>query len=314
MKKIKLGKSALEIAPLIFGGNVFGWTIDEARSFELLNEFHANGYNCIDTADVYSFWGEGNTGGESERIIGKWMKQKGNRDKIIVATKAGYGFPGKKNSLKKDYLIKSVETSLKHLQTDYIDLFQTHVDDPDTPIEETLSTLTALQQAGKIRYIGCSNFTAQRIEESLNVSAQKNLAAYISVQPEYNLYDREGYEKNLQGVCVKNELAVIPYFPLAAGFLTGKYKSEADAANTVRGARAKKYFNERGFRIIAALEKVAKEYNASPAEIALAWIRKQAGIAAPIASSTNPQQLHSLMKSAEINLRAESLAKLNQAS
>jgi aryl-alcohol dehydrogenase-like predicted oxidoreductase len=312
IEPMKLGNSSLETSPLIFGGNVFGWTVDEMTSFELLDEFAANGFNCIDTADIYSAWIPGNKGGESETIIGNWLKHSGRRKEMIIATKAGYVMPGQKGNLSREHIFKSVDLSLQRLQTDYIDLYQSHIDDPETPVEETMGAYTELIKSGKVRYIGCSNFSAQRIEESLRVSKEKGLAAYCSLQPEYNLYDRENFENELRDICIKNNLGVIPFFPLAAGFLSGKYRSEADTEGKARAPRVKKYLNEKGFKILDALDHLAKEYKASPAEIALAWTLRQPGITAPIASATTLQQLRSNMRGVRLELSAEALAVLNE--
>lgn len=311
MEKRRLGSSSLEIAPLVFGGNVLGWTVDEKTGFLLLDEFVHSGFNCIDTADVYSAWVPGHKGGESETIIGNWLKRSGKRKDVLIATKAGYGMSGNKNDLSKKYILSAVESSLKRLQTDYIDLYQAHVDDPGTPQEETLEAFTALVRSGKVRAIGCSNFSAERLEAALGISKEKTLAAYCSLQPEYNLYDREKYERELQPVCIRHNVGVIPYFPLAAGFLTGKYRNEKDTEGKARGARVKKYFTERGSRILEALGEVAKKHNSTPAGVALAWILHQPGITAPIASATSPEQLRNLMEGVQLRLTHEDLEKLN---
>ncbi|MBC7862244.1 MAG: aldo/keto reductase [Bacteroidia bacterium] len=314
MNKIPLGKSNLSIAPLIFGGNVFGWTVNEKTSFELLDEFVANGFNCIDTADIYSFWVDGNKGGESETIIGNWFKRSGKRKEIVIATKVGYAMPGQKNCLARSYILKSVDESLKRLQTDYIDLYQSHVDDAETPMEGTLSTYNELIKAGKVLEIGCSNFSAKRMAEAKLIAEKNNLKNYSTLQTGYNLYDREKYEGDQQQYCVENNISVIPYFSLASGFLTGKYRSKEDAKGKARGGRVETYFTEKGFKILNALDVVAKEYNCNPAEIALAWLSAQPGIVAPIASATNLTQLKSLMKSVSIKLSPTAIEMLNVAS
>jgi len=312
--KRKLGNSGLEIAPIVFGGNVFGWTADEARSFQLLDAFVAAGFNAVDTADVYSKWVPGNKGGESETIIGKWLKRSGKRQQVIIATKVGSEMGSGKKGLSKGYIVAAVEDSLKRLQTDYIDLYQSHVDDAETPLEETLEAYAQLIQAGKVRAIGASNFNAKRIGEALQISKKKSLPRYESLQPLYNLYDRAEFEAELAPLCLREKIGVIPYFSLASGFLAGKYRSEADLANRARGSFVKKYLNERGFRILGALDDVAKTHGATPAQVALAWLLAQPSITAPIASATNSDQLGELLSAADLKVDRESLKKLNQAS
>ena len=272
MKKRQLGKSDIHVAPLTFGGNVFGWTLDEKKSFEILDAFLAAGFNFIDTADVYSRWAQGNQGGESETIIGKWMKERGNRQQVILATKVGADMGQGRRDLSEKYIIKAVESSLTRLQTDYIDLYQSHFDDPDTPVEETLATYTKLVKEGKIRLIGASNFTPERLVESLEASKKNGYSAYQTLQPLYNLYDREVFEKDLEPLCIKHSLGVINYYALASGFLTGKYRSEDDLSKSTRGAGNKKYLNERGFTILAALDEVAQKFNSTPATVSIAWL------------------------------------------
>ncbi|MFC5269844.1 aldo/keto reductase [Adhaeribacter terreus] len=313
MERRKLGNTGLEIAPLVFGGNVFGWTIDEPTSFEILDAFTNAGFNCIDTADVYSNWKPGNKGGESETVIGNWLKKRGNREQVIIATKVGADMGSGKN-LKKQYILKAAEASLKRLQTDYIDLYQSHYDDPETPLDETLEAYETLIKAGKVRAIGASNFTAERLEAALKTSEEKNLPRYQTLQPEYNLYAREGFEKALETVCLKNNLGVIPYFSLASGFLTGKYRSEADLGKSQRGGGIQKYLNERGFRILKALDEVAAELNATPAQVALSWLMHRPAVTAPIASATNRNQLNELIKAAELKLNKAAMEKLDLAS
>ncbi len=310
----KLGKSGLSVAPLAFGGNVFGWTADEAMSFRLLDTFVDSGLNLVDTADSYSTWVPGHVGGESETILGRWFKQSGKRSKVVLATKVASPMGEGKKGLSRKYILEAVEDSLRRLQTDSIDLYQSHRDDPDTPVEETLSAYADLVKQGKVRHIGCSNFSAERMEESLRVSRQYGYPEYISLQPNYNLYDREDYEKNLEPTVVKHGLGVIPYFALAAGFLTGKYKSKEDAASAARGGMVGKYFTDRGVRILAALEKVAREHNATQAQVALAWLMARPSITAPIASATRPEQLHEIIAATNLQLRPESLEELNRAS
>lgn len=314
IKKRKLGNSGLEVSPICFGGNVFGWTVDESTSFKLLDTFISSGFNFIDTADVYSRWVPGHQGGESEAILGKWMKQRGNRSSVIVATKAGVEMGPEKKGLSKAYILSAAEDSLKRLQTDYIDLYQSHVDDPGTPMEETLEAYAQLIHQGKARAIGASNFTAERLSLALQVSRQHGFPRYESLQPLYNLYDRAVYETALEPLCRKEGLGVIPYFSLAKGFLTGKYRSEKDLPKSVRGQGAKNYMNERGFRILAALDELAAQYRATPAQVALAWLIARPSITAPIASATNLDQLNDLTASANLHLNDASIDLLNHAS
>lgn len=314
MEKRKLGNSDLFVYPITFGGNVFGWTIDEQKSFEILDGFTAAGFNFIDTADSYSHWAPGNKGGESETIIGKWMASRKNRDQVIIATKVG-SIPGStKKSLAKDYILKCVDESLTRLKTDYIDLYQSHYDDPETPIEDTLEIYDQLIRAGKIRWIGASNFSADRLTEALATAQRLNLPKYQTLQPEYNLYKREGYEKELEPVVLNNGLGVINYYALASGFLSGKYRSAADQDKSLRGGGMKYYLNERGFKILKALDQVSEQYNANLASIALAWLIARPSVTAPIASVTNLSQLDDLIKAANIRLNTEDIAILDEAS
>src|SRR5215510_11917757 len=272
MKKRQLGRSGLDVSPLCFGGNVFGWTADEPTSFKLLDAFTDAGLNFIDTADVYSRWVPSHTGGESETIIGNWLKSSGKRDKVIIATKLGMEMAADKKGLSKAYMMGAVEDSLRRLQTDYIDLYQSHTDDASTPLEETMQAFAELIEQGKVRAIGASNYKADRLAESLEVSRRLGIPRYESLQPFYNLYDRAGYEAELEPLCLKEEIGVISYFSLAKGFLSGKYRSEADLSKSPRGQGVKTYLNERGFRILAVLDEVAEQYNATPAQVALAWL------------------------------------------
>jgi aryl-alcohol dehydrogenase-like predicted oxidoreductase len=314
MKKRKLGNSGLEISPLVFGGNVFGWTLDEPAAFKLLSAFVAAGFNAIDTADTYSRWVPGHAGGESETIIGKWMKQSQNRDKVIIATKVGMEMgPGRKG-LSKSYILRSAEDSLRRLQTDYIDLYQSHTDDAATPLEETLSAYAELIQQGKVRAIGASNYKADRLAAALAASKKTGLPSYQSLQPNYNLYQRADYEAALEPLCQKEGLGVINYFPLASGFLSGKYRSEADLGKSARGQGVKKYLNERGFSILQALDQDAQKYNATPARVSLAWLLARPSITAPIVSATTLEQLNDLTASVELKLDQPSIQLLNQAS
>lgn len=315
MEARKIGGSDLEVAPLAFGGNVFGWTIDEATSFRLLDAFVAAGFNFIDTADVYARWAPGNEGGESETIIGKWFRQTGKRDKVVLATKVGMEMgPGKKGT-SKTYILQAVEDSLKRLQTDRIDLYQTHKDeDPETPLEETLEAYDALVKQGKVRVIGASNYTADRLAESLKISAEKNLPRYECLQPHYNLMERAGFEKELEPLCVKENIGVIPYYSLAAGFLTGKYRSEADLSKSPRGQGVKKYLDERGQRVLKALDEVAARTYSTPARVAIAWLIARPSVTAPIASATNLDQLNDLIEATRLKLDDAAITLLNEAS
>jgi aryl-alcohol dehydrogenase-like predicted oxidoreductase len=314
MKKRRLGKSDLLVAPLAFGGNVFGWTIDEQTSFELLDAFVGAGFNLIDTADVYSAWAPGNTGGESETIIGRWLKRRGSREDVIIATKVGMEMRGEKG-LAKSYILRSAEESLRRLGTDYIDLYQSHQDDPLTPIEETLEAYAELIRQGKVRTIGTSNYNAQRLSESLRLSEQNGLPRYESLQPLYNLYDRAVFEAELEPLCLEQSVGVIGYYSLASGFLSGKYRSESDLGKSARGGGVgKKYLNERGFRILDALDKVSERLGSTPARVALAWLIARPSVTAPIASATSLEQLNDLIEATKLELDEASLRSLNQAS
>jgi aryl-alcohol dehydrogenase-like predicted oxidoreductase len=314
MEKRKIGNSGLEVAPLAFGGNVFGWTVDESTSFKLLDAFVDAGFNLVDTADVYSRWVEGHSGGESETIIGKWLKRSGNRPKVVLATKVGKEMGPNRQGLSTAYILQAVEDSLRRLQTDYIDLYQSHAEDPDTPLEETREAYAQLIRQGKVRDIGASNFSARRMAEALALSEQSGGPRYECLQPLYNLYDRVDYEKELEPLCREKGLGVISYFSLASGFLTGKYRSEDDLAKRARGDMVKKYLNERGFRIIGALDRVAQQYHMTPAKVALAWLIANPSITAPIASATNLEQLDELIQAAMIALDRSAIDLLNQAS
>jgi aryl-alcohol dehydrogenase-like predicted oxidoreductase len=313
MQKRTLGKSELEIVPLVFGGNVFGWTIDEATSFEILDAFVDRGFDCIDTADVYSVWVPGNKGGESETIIGKWLKQSGKRDKITLLTKVGMKMPNGEG-LSKKWIFEEVENSLKRLQTDHIDLYQSHKDDDATPLDETLDAYAQLIDQGKVRFIGASNYKGNRLTEALKVADEKKLPKYVSLQPEYNLHDRQDYEQDLAPVAEKLGIGVIPYFSLASGFLTGKYQSLEDSKGRKREARVEKYFDERGMKILKALKQVSEETGAEQAAISLAWLLAQPTITAPIASATSTKQLDALFAAVELKLSAAQLATLTDAS
>lgn len=314
LKNKKLGASEIEIAPLVFGTNVFGWTTDDAMTFKLLDYFTEQGFNAIDTADVYSTWVSGHVGGESEIAIGKWLKQSGKRDQIVLATKVGAELAVDKKGLSKKYIISAAEASLKRLNTDYIDLYQSHYDDLETPIEETLEAYESLIKAGKVRIIGASNFTPDRLEASLKVSRDNNLPAYQTFQPEYNLYDRFDFEDNIRPITVDNNLSVISYFSLASGFLTGKYRSLDDIKGSKRGGFVEKYFTDRGLNILNALDEVTSKHHVSPGTIALTWVMQQPGITAPIASATNLNQLEDLIKATQITLDTEDISLLSTAS
>jgi aryl-alcohol dehydrogenase-like predicted oxidoreductase len=314
MQYRKLGNSELQVSPLCLGGNVFGWTADEPTSFRVLDAFVDAGGNFVDTADVYSIWVPGNQGGDSEIIIGKWFKRSGKRRNVVLATKVGMEMgPGKKG-LSKAYIQQSVEQSLKRLQTDYIDLYQAHRDDEQTPLEETLGAFSDLINQGKVRVIGASNYSAPRLRAALDISGKHGFSRYESLQPDYNLYDRAGYETELESVCKKTGLGVIPYFSLAAGFLTGKYRSEADLRDKARAGKVKNYLNERGLRILAALDQTAKETGSNPAQVALAWLMARPSITAPISSATSQEQLKDLVAAADLKLDPGAIERLDQAS
>jgi aryl-alcohol dehydrogenase-like predicted oxidoreductase len=314
VEKRQLGQSSLHVYPITFGGNVFGWTADQAMSFKLLDAFVAAGFNFIDSADVYSRWHPGNQGGESETIIGEWLKARGGRDKVIIATKLGIQMAPGKQGLSRKYMMEAVENSLRRLRTDYIDLYQSHRDDSETPIEETLLAYADLIRQGKVREIGASNFSAARLAESLAVSTAKGLPRYQSLQPQYSLVERAEFEGPLEDLCLKEKIGVIGYYSLASGFLTGKYRSPADAEGRARGGRVAKYLNDYGFGVLAALDDVAKRYDARPVQIALAWLMARPSVTAPIASATNLEQLAELLKSAEINLDAAAIQQIDAAS
>jgi aryl-alcohol dehydrogenase-like predicted oxidoreductase len=314
MKNNTIGNTDITTAPLAFGGNVFGWTADEAMSFRLLDAFVDAGFNLIDTADVYSHWAPGNKGGESETIIGKWLKRNGKRDRVVIATKVGKEMGPDRKGLSAAYVRQAVEDSLRRLQTDVIDLYQSHDYDPDTPLEETLGAFDRLKGEGKIRAIGASNHDARQLAKALAVSVRLGLPRYACLQPLYNLYDRADFEGELEPLCRKQGLGVITYFSLASGFLTGKYRSEEDLADRPRAEMVKKYLDARGQRILAALDEVARERDRSPAAIALAWLVAQPTVTAPIASATNLEQLQTLIEAATMELDAEAIDKLSAAS
>ncbi len=312
MEKKSLGKSGIQVSPFALGGNVFGWTVPESASFDILDAFIQSGFNLIDTADVYSTWVRGNTGGESETIIGSWLRKRNNRKDVVLATKVGKPMGPGKTGLSGKYIRQAVEDSLKRLQTDYIDLYQSHDDDPQTPMEETLETYTALIREGKIRAIGASNFTADRLAKSLSISKAHGYARYETLQPAYNLYDRR-IENDLQPLCEKENLGIISYYALASGFLTGKYRTETDLHKSVRGKGVAQYLNVKGMNVLDALDREASKYQTSPASIALAWVMTRPAVVAPIASATSTDQLKDLLKSVSIRLDEESLNRLSMA-
>lgn len=311
-----LGKSGFSIAPLVFGGNVFGWTIDEKTSFAILDAFVDHGFDAIDTADVYSRWAEGNQGGESETIIGRWLQARpGIRDKVKIFTKVGsdMGLPGHKG-LKKARIQQSIDDSLRRLNTDYVDLYFAHWPDPETPIDETLEAFQAQQQAGKVRAIGASNLDAGQLSSALEVARKGGFPAWQVLQPEYNLYHRSAFEGALRDLCVSRDIGVVTYYSLASGFLSGKYRQPSDLAQSQRGSGIAKYLNPRGMRIIDTLVAVAEEQQAKPAEVALAWLMSREGVTAPIASATSLAQVESFARAAALSLSSEQLARLDSAS
>ncbi len=310
-----LGRSGLQVSPLAFGGNVFGWTVDETLSFRLLDAWLDAGFNFVDTADMYSSWVPGHAGGESEAIIGKWFQQSGKRNKVVLATKVGKPMGEGKEGLSAAYIREAVDASLKRLKTDHIDLYQSHDDDANTPLEETMEAFAALIKAGKVRAIGASNYTAPRLAQALDVSQRLGLPRYESLQPLYNLYDRAVFEDALEPLCLERGVGVINFYALAAGFLTGKYRTEADAQKSARGAgTTKKYLNPRGLRILAALDSAAKAHGATPGQIAIAWQIARPAITAPIASATSVKQLEELAVAASLKLDAATIAALDEAS
>lgn len=314
MEKRQLGNTDLHIYPIAFGGNVFGWTLDQKKSFEILNGFTEAGFNFIDTADVYSRWASGNSGGESEKIIGNWLKEKKNRHDIILTTKVGSDMGDGKKGLKKQYIVKAIEDSLKRLKTDYLDLYQTHFDDVETPVQETLEAYDQLVKDGKIRWIGTSNMSPERIKESFETSAEKGLPNYETLQPHYNLYARENYETNYEPLALGHGLGVITYFSLESGFLTGKYRTKEDLSKSPRGGDMDKYFDERGLKILAALDEISKQNNTMPATVALAWLIQRPSVTAPIVSATSLNQLDSIIQAPSLNLDSDAIRFLNAAS
>ena len=314
MDKRPLGRSGLHTAPLVLGGNVFGWTADEATSFAILDRFVDLGFNLIDTANSYSTWVPGHKGGESESLIGKWLERSGKRERVLIATKVGLPVEGE-SGLKRSQIVKHVEKSLARLRTDRIDLYQTHKDDPDTPVDETLEALAALVKSGKVRAIGASQYTPARLRESLAASKRLGLPRYETLQPEFNLYDRAQFERDYQPLALEHGLTVIPFFGLAKGFLSGKYRKVAEVEGRPRAAGLRKYFDgDRGMRILAALDQVGARLGATPAQVSIAWIMAQPAIAAPIVSVTSVAQLDEIALAARLTLDAEARKALDRAS
>jgi aryl-alcohol dehydrogenase-like predicted oxidoreductase len=312
MEKRRLGVDGPEVPVICLGGNVYGWTLPEADAFRQFDQALDLGLNFIDTADVYSRWAPGHQGGESETIIGNWLAKSSKRKNVILATKVGMDMGEGRKGLKPAYICQAVEASLRRLQTDYIDLYQAHQDDQETPLEETLKTFDDLVKAGKVRYIGASNYTGKRLAEAMETSRSNGLTSYVSLQPHYNLVEREQFESDLLPVVQKYELGVIPYFSLASGFLSGKYRGKQDAEKAARGGMVQKYMNDWGFGVIAALEEVAQANNSTPARVALAWLIAQPGITAPIASATSDKQLNDLAEAAKLHLDPQSIEKLTE--
>ena len=313
MRNKQLGTNGPEIPPLVLGGNVYGWTLDEPGSFRQIDRALDAGLNCIDTSDVYSRWIPGHVGGESEVVIGKWLAKTGRRSEVFIATKLGIDMGAGKQGLSPRYISEAVDASLRRLQTDYIDLYQAHTDDPETPLEETLGAFQKLIEAGKVRYIGASNYTGARLAEALETSKKNSLPAYISLQPHYHMVERQTFETDQLPVVTKYSLGVIPYFSLAAGFLSGKYRHDKQATNA-RAAHVMKYQTERGWAIVDALVQIAAELNAEPSSVALAWLMSKPGVTAPIASATNDAQLDALVAAAELKLDEATMRRLDEVS
>ena len=304
----------MQTSPIVVGANVFGWTLNEKESFAILDEVFEAGFNTIDTADAYSRWAEGNKGGESETIIGNWMKERGNREQVVVITKVGSDMGQGHKDISEKHILKAAEDSLRRLQTDHIDLYFTHWDDDKTPVEETLGAYQKLIQAGKVRYIGASNLSPERLRASLTASKEQGLPCYEVFEPGYNLYDRQEYEQGVAPICQEEGLGVIPYYALASGFLSGKYRSEEDLNKSVRGGGVKKYLDARGQRILAALDTLAGEHNVSQASIALAWLMHNPLVTAPIASATKSKHVQAFTEATQVTLSGEDMALLDKAS
>jgi aryl-alcohol dehydrogenase-like predicted oxidoreductase len=314
MQKRKLGRSDIEVLPLALGGNVFGWTADENTSFSLIDRFVERGFSLIDTADAYSTWVEGHPGGESEAIIGAWLKRGGVREKLVIATKVGMDMKGFGKGLSRDHVLRSADASLKRLGVDQIDLYQAHIDDVAVPLEETLEAFAILVNSGKVRAIGASNFTAPRLAEALAVSAKHGFPRFEVLQPHYHLANRSFFEGALRDLCVAEEIGVISYYALAGGFLTGKYRSEKDLEGKPRARTVSHYLDPRGLDILAELDVIAARLDATQAQIAIAWVMAQKGVTAPIASATNAAQLAEILRSAEITLDRAALDRLDRVS
>ncbi|HEX6137926.1 MAG TPA: aldo/keto reductase [Casimicrobiaceae bacterium] len=314
MIRRKLGRTGFEVAPLAFGGNVFGWTADEATSFRLLDAFVDAGGNLIDTADSYSRWVPGHAGGESETVIGRWIAQRGRHDDVVIATKVGSDMGLGERCLRRDYILRAADDSLRRLRVDAIDLYQSHWDDEKTPFDETLEAYARLIERGKVRAIGASNLTAERLSQALDAGKRQGLPRYATLQPPYNLCDRDTFEGDLQDLCIREDIGVITYFSLAAGFLTGKYRSEADYGKSPRGPGMKKYLNERGLRILAALDRVGARLHATPAQVSLAWLMARPGVTAAIASATSVAQFDELAAAMRLVLDADAMLALDRAS
>jgi aryl-alcohol dehydrogenase-like predicted oxidoreductase len=314
MRTRPLGQTGLSAPAILLGSNVFGWTVNEADSFRILDAAFNAGLNFIDTADVYSTWVPGNHGGESETIIGKWLARGGKRNQVTIATKVGMDMGGGRKGLAAKYMEQELEDSLRRLQTDHIDLYQSHEDDPSVPIEETMRAFDSMVKKGKVRFIGASNYNGARLREAMETTKRAGLTPYQTLQPHYNLMDRAGYETDLAPVAAEYSLAVIPYFSLAKGFLTGKYRGAADLNKSPRGVAMSKYLNDRGHRVLDALDAAAKDYNSTPASVALAWLLAQPNIAAPISSATKIEHVRDLAAAAELKLSPETIGKLSAAS
>lgn len=314
MNKKQMGTTDIKVAPFNLGGNVFGWTLDEKKSFEILDAFVDAGFDFIDTADMYSYWIDGGAGGQSETIIGKWLKARNNRDKVIIATKVGGPTGVNETDISRKHILETVEKSLKRLQTDYIDVYYTHYDDEKTPIEETLSTYDELIKQGKVRHIAASNISPERLRESMEISEKNNLPKYQALQPLYNLVEREGYEKNYAPLVEEFSLTAFPYSALASGFLTGKYRSKDDFSKSVRGQGVANYLNDKGLNILKALDELAEKHNTVPATISLAWLSAQPNIGGPVASATSIEQLNQILASTQIDLSKEDLELLDKVS
>ncbi len=314
MEKRRLGQSELRVGRVAFGGNVFGWTVDEKTGFRLLDAFVARGFNMVDTADIYTRWAPGAEGGESETLIGNWMKSRGNRHKVVIATKVGMEMGPNEKGLSRRWIHLAVEASLRRLQTDYIDLYQAHTDDAETPQTETAEAFAALIKAGKVRVLGASNFSGARLASALDTCSGAGLPCYQTLQPHYNLYERKTFEGDAQALCASRKISVLPYFPLASGFLSGKYRTEADFKKSKRGGSMGKFMNPRGFRILDALDDVARRLNATPARVALAWLMQRQTVAAPIASASSLEQLEDILQASELKLDLEAVRILDDAS